>query len=52
MFCLYALLLFVMDKAFPSHPFLTAESPHNMLRKSLNTCYRFPKHEGVNVLLI
>jgi len=32
-------------------PFLRREiASHRMLRKSLNTCYRFPKDKGVNIL--
>ena len=31
------------------HPFLHHDLG-SMLRKGLNTCYRFPEYEGVNIL--
>jgi hypothetical protein len=44
------MLCCVCNGHLPSYPSSTAKSPHRKLRKSLNTCYRFPKDEGVNIL--
>lgn len=51
--CFVCMLCCVCNGYLPSHSSSTAKSPHSMLlRKSLNTCYRLPKYEGVNILWI
>lgn len=49
-FAFFVVLCCVCNGNLPSYPSSTAKTPHRKLRKSLNTCYRLPKDEGVNIL--